>query len=123
MTKMLRRVVAGPQGDKLRASLGGSDALLIDDEREDGNDENPFAQKDSDESEDYSYGITSDPITQFAVVLAALIHDVDHVGVSNAQLVKENDRLARIYRNQSVAEQNSVNLAWDLVSLGSCGCD
>lgn len=120
---MLRRVVAGPQGDKLRASLGGSDALLIDDEREDGNDENPFAQKDSDESEDYSYGITSDPITQFAVVLAALIHDVDHVGVSNAQLVKENDRLARIYRNQSVAEQNSVNLAWDLVSLGSCGCD
>jgi 3'5'-cyclic nucleotide phosphodiesterase len=37
------------------------------------------------------------------------------MGVSNAQLVKENDRLARIYKNQSVAEQNSLNLAWDLL--------
>lgn len=26
---------------------------------------------------DHTYGITSDPLTQFAVVLSALIHDVD----------------------------------------------
>lgn len=32
---------------------------------------------------------------------------VDHVGVSNAQLVAEGSRLARIYKSQSVAEQNS----------------
>jgi hypothetical protein len=32
---------------------------------------------------------------------------VDHVGVSNAQLVVEGSRLARIYKSQSVAEQNS----------------
>ena len=30
---------------------------------------------------DHTYGITSDPLTQFAIVLSALIHDVDHTGV------------------------------------------
>jgi len=28
----------------------------------------------------YTYGITSDPLTQFAIVFSALIHDVDHWG-------------------------------------------
>lgn len=28
----------------------------------------------------YTFGITSDPLTQFAIVFAALIHDVDHWG-------------------------------------------
>ena len=37
---------------------------------------------------DHTYGITSDPLTQFACAFSALIHDVDHVGVSNAQLGK-----------------------------------
>jgi len=31
----------------------------------------------------------SDPLTQFACAFSALIHDVDHVGVSNAHLAKE----------------------------------
>jgi len=44
-----------------------------------------------------------------------LIHDVDHAGVPNAQLVKENDPVAVAYKNQSVLEQNSVDLAYDLV--------
>jgi hypothetical protein len=64
---------------------------------------------------DHTYGITSDPLTQFACVLAALIHDVDHVGVPNAQLVKEKVYTARVYNNKSVAEQNSVDVAWDLL--------
>lgn len=63
---------------------------------------------------DYTYGITSDPLTQFAVLFSALIHDVDHTGVSNGQLAKENPEMARLYRSQSIAEQNSVDLAWDL---------
>lgn len=29
---------------------------------------------------DHTYGITSDPLTQFACAFAALIHDVDHQG-------------------------------------------
>jgi hypothetical protein len=51
-------------------------------------------------------GITSCPLTQFAVVFSAIIHDVDHPGVPNAQLVKEKSPLAEMYRNVSVAEQN-----------------
>eukprot|EP00980_Cylindrotheca_fusiformis_P011512 scaffold2705_cov67-Cylindrotheca_fusiformis.AAC.1 len=62
----------------------------------------------------HSYGITSDPLTQFAVVYSAIIHDVDHPGVPNAQLVKEETRNAQIYK-KSVAEQNSVELAWDML--------
>jgi hypothetical protein len=51
-------------------------------------------------------GITSCPLTQFAVVFSAIIHDVDHPGVPNAQLVKEGASLAETYKNVSVAEQN-----------------
>ena len=61
---------------------------------------------------DHTYGITSDPLTQFSVVLAALIHDVDHSGVSNFQLIKENAKIATVFKNKSVAEQNSIVLAW-----------
>jgi class 3 adenylate cyclase len=62
---------------------------------------------------DHTYGITGDPLTQFSVVLAALIHDVDHSGVSNAQLIKEGAKIADVFKNKSVAEQNSIVLAWD----------
>eukprot|EP00526_Cylindrotheca_closterium_P003634 CAMPEP_0113617770 /NCGR_PEP_ID=MMETSP0017_2-20120614/8966_1 /TAXON_ID=2856 /ORGANISM="Cylindrotheca closterium" /LENGTH=1245 /DNA_ID=CAMNT_0000527205 /DNA_START=214 /DNA_END=3951 /DNA_ORIENTATION=- /assembly_acc=CAM_ASM_000147 len=64
---------------------------------------------------DHTYGITSDPMTQFSVILAAMVHDVDHTGVSNAQLVKENHRLAAMFDNKSIAEQNSIVLAWDIL--------
>lgn len=63
----------------------------------------------------HTYGITSDPLTQFAVVFSALIHDVDHTGVPNAVLVKEGAEIASLYKNQSVAEQNSVDIAWELL--------
>lgn len=62
---------------------------------------------------DHTYGITSDPLTQFACVLSALIHDVDHTGLPNSQLVKEETPLAKAYNYRSVAEQNSIDLAWD----------
>lgn len=64
---------------------------------------------------DHTYGITSSPLTRFAVVLSALIHDVDHSGVANTQLVKEKDPIAQLYNNKSVAEQNSIDLAWELL--------
>lgn len=65
---------------------------------------------------DHTYGITSDPLTQFAVVFSALIHDVDHTGVPNTQLINENPQLAAVFKNKSIAEQNSIVLSWDLLN-------
>jgi hypothetical protein len=63
----------------------------------------------------YARSLSSDPLTQFAIVFSALIHDVDHTGVPNMQLVKEGAHIASLYKNKSVAEQNSLELAWDLL--------
>ena len=57
---------------------------------------------------DHTYGISSDPLTRFAVYLSALIHDADHPGVPNTQLCKEESPVAKAYCFKSVAEQNSV---------------
>ena len=62
-----------------------------------------------------TFGISSDPLTQFAVVFAALIHDVDHTGLNNSTLIELGLPIARTFNNKSVAEQNSVVLAWDLL--------
>uniref|UniRef100_A0A7S3L1G7 Phosphodiesterase n=1 Tax=Amphora coffeiformis TaxID=265554 RepID=A0A7S3L1G7_9STRA len=64
---------------------------------------------------DSTFGITSDPLTQFACIFSALIHDVDHKGVPNTQLIKEQPAMASTYKNRSVAEQVSVDLAWELL--------
>ena len=61
---------------------------------------------------DHTYGITSDPLTQFACVFSALIHDVDHSGVPNTTLASEQSSIAAKYNNRSVAEQNSLDLSW-----------
>jgi hypothetical protein len=62
-----------------------------------------------------TYGIDGDPLTWFACIFSALIHDVDHTGVPNAQLVKEDHPLAAYYDGKSIAEQNSFDIAWDLL--------
>ncbi len=67
------------------------------------------------ELHDHTYGITSDPLTQFACVFSALIHDADHPGVPNSQLVKEGTEMAETYEGKSIAEQNSINLAWSIL--------
>jgi 3'5'-cyclic nucleotide phosphodiesterase len=46
---------------------------------------------------------------------SAIIHDCDHQGVANTQLVQENEELAKRYGGRSVAEQNSIDLAWNLL--------
>lgn len=40
---------------------------------------------------------------------------MDHPGVPNTTLVQEGSKMAAIYNNKSIAEQNSVDLAWDLL--------
>jgi 3'5'-cyclic nucleotide phosphodiesterase len=75
-----------------------------------------------------SCAIITDPLTQFAIVFAALIHDVDHPGVSNAQLIQEGHPTVITYAGKSVAEQNSVDVAWNLLmepefaDLRNCIC-
>jgi hypothetical protein len=64
---------------------------------------------------DHTYGITSDPLTQFSCILAALVHDVDHRGVPNGVLTMEDPALAAMYLEKAVAEQNSVDVAWNLL--------
>ena len=43
------------------------------------------------------------------------IHDVQHPGVPNSQLVKEGVELASMYNNRSLAELNSLDLAWGVL--------
>ena len=62
-----------------------------------------------------TFGLGDDPLSHFAVVFAAFIHDVGHSGVPNSQLVVEEAEVALKYRNKSVAEQNSFVLAWKLL--------
>jgi len=77
---------------------------------------------------EYAYGLTGDPLTQFAIIFSALVHDVDHQGVSNKQLADENNRIAIMYNGKSSAEQNSIELAFDVLGssqyrdLVSCIC-
>jgi hypothetical protein len=68
---------------------------------------------------DYTHGINSDPITQLALLFSAVIHDIDHRGVSNDQLIKEEIDMANMYKNKSVAEQNSLDIAWNLLMMDS----
>jgi hypothetical protein len=72
-------------------------------------------REDSSIEDSYATSISSDPLTQFAIVFSALIHDVDHTGVPNGQLVKEEAHVASLYNNKSVAEQNSLDLAFELL--------
>lgn len=61
------------------------------------------------------------PLEKFAFVFTALIHDVDHVGISNAQLEMENHPVQAAYSHpkylKSYAESNSVDIALNV--LGS----
>lgn len=60
-----------------------------------------------------TFGFRHDAVAQFAMVFAALIHDVEHRGVPNRQLVIENDPLAILYNDESVAEQRSLFIGFD----------
>lgn len=50
----------------------------------------------------------------FALVFAALIHDIDHRGVSNQQLIEEKHDLTQKY-SESIAERNSLSIAFSLL--------
>jgi class 3 adenylate cyclase len=65
--------------------------------------------------DDFTDNIASDALTQLAGIFAALIHDVDHTGLPNARLVSEQAPVATMYGNKSVAEKNSIAVAWEFL--------
>ena len=67
---------------------------------------------------EYTHGLTSDPLLLMAIILSAVIHDIDHEGCSNVQLAKEKPEMADLYKNKSIAEQNSLDIAWEIL-MGS----
>ena len=93
VNKLLKRIVT-PEFENLKANETGDIACHL---------------------HNYTHGINSDPLTILAIVFSALIHDVDHRGVSNLQLINEDKEMAELYKNKSVAEQNSVDISWDLL--------
>ena len=79
-------------------------------------------------TENFSYGIGEDPRILFAMVFSALIHDLGHTGVPNSVLVEEEDELAILHNDVSVAEQNSLQVAFSMLqkdefaTLKKCIC-
>jgi len=63
-----------------------------------------------------TFGISEDPLVHFALVFSALVHDVEHKGLPNAQLIQEQDKLSFVYINKSVAEQHSIAVAFSILS-------
>ena len=59
--------------------------------------------------------ISTNPVVHLALVFTALIHDVEHQGIGNKQLVSESDPLAMKYKGKSVAENNSFDVSSSLL--------
>lgn len=72
------------------------------------------ASDDDDEDRAFVKAISSNANIQLAVILSALIHDVDHLGVPNSQLATERPDFVTMYNNKSLAENNSIRVAWEL---------
>jgi hypothetical protein len=64
---------------------------------------------------DYTHGLHSDPTTTLVIVFSAFMHDVDHRGISNGRLIEEDEQMANLYKNKSIADQNSLDISWDLL--------
>ena len=96
VNKLLKRIVLPELTDKQLESLKKEDDLAS-------------------HLHDYTHGIGSDPLLAFAITICALIHDVDHRGVSNTRLIEEEPTMAANYKDKSVAEQNSLDLSWEIL--------
>lgn len=59
--------------------------------------------------------VSSCSIANLALVISALVHDVDHQGVGNKQLIDEKSNLSLRYNEKSVAENNSIDIALNLL--------
>ena len=70
----------------------------------------------------YRYVVLTEPRThvtqveKFALMIAALSHDLDHPGVNNAFLVNTRDPLATVYNDSSVLENAHVACLYNLIN-------
>ena len=55
-------------------------------------------------------------VEKFALMVAALSHDLDHPGVNNAFLVNTKDRLATVYNDSSVLENSHIACLYNLIN-------
>ena len=70
---------------------------------------------DDNSSADTSFGLAEDKLARFAMIFSALIHDIDHRGVPNFCLAKEDPKLASRYVGKAIAEQNSIDIGWEML--------
>jgi hypothetical protein len=56
-----------------------------------------------------------DEVELLAILYAALIHDVEHLGVTNLALINKRHELAKKFHHQSVAEMNSLTIGLGLL--------
>lgn len=59
--------------------------------------------------------LQKDPLAEFALIFAALIHGIDHPGVSNTKLGERNSQLVKKYGRKSCSELNSLDLGWKIL--------
>ncbi|KAI9226066.1 MAG: hypothetical protein DHS80DRAFT_1254, partial [Piptocephalis tieghemiana] len=60
-------------------------------------------------------GVYLTPLDVAVTVLAAVCHDVGHPGVNNLYHVHARTELAVRYKNESILENHSCHLAWELI--------
>jgi hypothetical protein len=58
------------------------------------------------------YGLRTDTLMHLLLIFASLVHDVEHRGIPNRQLAMEDDELAILYNDQSIAENRSLTIAF-----------
>jgi Adenylate and Guanylate cyclase catalytic domain/3'5'-cyclic nucleotide phosphodiesterase len=68
--------------------------------------------QDKHETDKETLDMGSDGLMRFAALLAALIHNVDHPGLTDEELVLEKAAVVAVYGNRSVAEQNALDIGW-----------
>lgn len=59
-----------------------------------------------------TFGLRKDPLMHLVIIFSALIHDAEHTGVPNRQLSNEDDPLAVLYNDQSIAENRSLHIGF-----------
>jgi 3'5'-cyclic nucleotide phosphodiesterase len=74
-------------------------------------------------TETKTFGLRDDPTKLCALIFAALIHDVEHLGIPNRQMLLDRYHLAILYNDQSIAENRSIYIAFATLLEDESFCD